>query len=107
MLLSMRVLDLPIVLDPAQLAAFCRARGIRLLSLFGSVLRPDFDPARSDVDVLVEYLPDRIPGFDFIAHQADLTRLLGRKVDLNTPRCLSRHFRDTVLHEALPLYEQA
>mgnify|MGYP000176538232 CR=1 FL=1 len=49
----MSVAELPIVLDREKIAEFCRARGIRKLSLFGSVLREDFDPARSDVDVLV------------------------------------------------------
>jgi predicted nucleotidyltransferase len=33
------------------------------MSLIGSVVRDDFDPEKSDVDVLVEFLPDRIPGW--------------------------------------------
>jgi hypothetical protein len=103
----MSVAELPIQIDRQRLDAFCRARGVRRLSLFGSVLRPDFDPARSDVDVLIEYLPGRVPGFDFVAHELELSRLLGRKVDLNTPRCLSRRLRDVVREEALTLYEQA
>lgn len=61
----MSVAKLPIRLDREQIAAFCRARGIRKLSLFGSVLRDDFDPSRSEVDVLVEFLPGRIPGWEF------------------------------------------
>ena len=103
----MSVAELPMTIDPARIAAFCRPHGVRRLSLFGSVLRPDFDPARSDVDVLVEYLPGQVPGFEFVAHQAELTRLLARQVDLNTPRCLSRRVREAVRHEAPPLYEQA
>jgi uncharacterized protein len=71
------------------------------------VLRTDFDPARSDVDVLIEYLPDCVPGFDFVAHQTELSRLLARKVDLNTPRCLSRRLREAVQQNALVLYEQS
>jgi hypothetical protein len=102
----MSVAELPIVIEPAQLAAFCRARGIQRLSLFGSVLRPDFDPARSDVDVWIEYLPGHVPGLDFVAHEAELTRLLGHQVDLNTPRCLSRRVREVVQEEALTLHEQ-
>ena len=51
--------ELPIQIDRERIAEFCRARGIRKLSLFGSVLRDDFDPARSDVDVLAELLPTR------------------------------------------------
>ena len=48
----MGVLDLPISVDDQKIAGFCKARGIRKMSLFGSVLRPDFDPATSDVDAL-------------------------------------------------------
>ncbi len=103
----MSIAELPILLDREILEQFCRARGIRRLSLFGSVLRGDFDPARSDVDVLIEYLPGRIPGFDFIGHQSELAQVFGTKVDLNTPRCLSKFFREKAVNEALPIYEQA
>ena len=44
-----------------RLAAFCKANGITRFALFGSVLRDDFGPD-SDVDVLVEFQPERIPG---------------------------------------------
>ena len=74
--------ELPIAFDRRKLAAFCHARGISRLSLFGSVLREDFDPARSDVDVLVNFKPDRIPGWDFFTWNEDLAQILGRKVDL-------------------------
>jgi hypothetical protein len=58
----MSVTELPIRIDREAIAAFCRARGIRKLSLFGSVLRHDFDPARSDVDVLAEFAPGALDG---------------------------------------------
>lgn len=48
--MSAAVLPSPIILK-----TFCEARGIRRLSLFGTAARDDFDPARSDVDLLVEY----------------------------------------------------
>ena len=71
--------------------------------LFGSVLRADFSPA-SDVDVLVEFEPEHIPGLAFFAMQQELSDMLGRTVDLNTPQFLSRYFRDDVLREAEVLY---
>jgi predicted nucleotidyltransferase len=37
--------------------------------------------------------------------QRELSELLGRKVDLNTPQCLSRYYRDAVLDEAEVLYD--
>ena len=87
-----------------RIAAFCRRRHIRRLALFGSVLRDDFG-ADNDVDVLVEFEPGHTPGFEFIAIQDELTQLLDRRVDLNTPQCLSRYFRDEVVAEAEVLYD--
>jgi predicted nucleotidyltransferase len=104
---SMSVAELPIAIDRERIAEFCRARGIRKLSLFGSVLRGDFDPARSDVDVLAEFDPGVRPGLRFFGYGEELAELLGRRVDFNTAAWLSPYFRDEVLREALPLYEQA
>ena len=86
---------------------FCRARGIRKLSLFGSVLRADFDPARSDVDVLVEFLPGVRAGLKFFGYGDELGGILGHKVDFNTAEWLSNYFRDDVVREAVPIYEQS
>jgi predicted nucleotidyltransferase len=85
------------------IAEFCRRHHIRKLALFGSVLRADFRPD-SDIDVLVEFEPGYVPGLAFFAMQDELSGLLGRKVDLNTPASLSRYFRAAVLQEAETLY---
>jgi hypothetical protein len=103
----MSVAELPIQIDREKIAEFCHARGIRKLSLFGSVLRDDFDPARSDVDMLVELLPAARPGWEFFGWHEDLAPIVGRKVDLHTPASLSKYFRTEVLQEALTVYEQA
>jgi uncharacterized protein len=90
---------------PAEkIADFCRRHHIRKLSLFGSVLRDDFRP-ESDIDVLVEFEPDCTPGFAFFAMEHELSEMLGRKVDLNTPGFLSHYFRDEVLKEAEVQYD--
>jgi hypothetical protein len=98
--------DLPIKVDLDDIARFCRDRGIRRLALFGSVGRKDFSP-RSDVDALVEYLPGCHPGLMLFRHQDELAARFERPVDLHTPASLSPYFRDEVLAEALPVYEQA
>jgi len=90
-------------IDRDELSRFCQRHGIRRLALFGSALRCDFGPD-SDVDVLVEFEPERIPGFAFFAIQEELSDLLGRRVDLRTPKDLSRYFRDEVLRTAETLY---
>jgi len=89
-----------------KIAEFCRRNRIRRLALFGSSLRDDFRPD-SDVDVLVEFEPSARVGLAFITMQDELSELLGRKVDLNTPACLSPYFRKEVLDVAEVLYDMA
>jgi uncharacterized protein len=92
----------------AEIAVFCRRHHIRKLALFGSVLRDDFR-SESDIDVLVEFEPSHAPGLIRLAGmELELSDLLGgRRVDLNTPLCLSPYFRDEVLAAAEVLYVQA
>lgn len=94
-------LDRRLKVDRRKLTAFCRLNHIRSLSLFGSVLRDDFKP-ESDIDVLVEFLPGKAPGFLKLAGMEEELAVLmgGRKVDLRTKQDLSRHFRNRVLKEA-------
>ena len=100
------IAELPILIDEQELTAFCCERGIKKLSVFGSVLRQDFSPS-SDLDVLVEFLPGRTPGLAFFGYADQLATLLGRRVDLNTPGFLNKHFRNDILKHAITLYEQA
>ena len=90
-----------------RLVEFCRANGITRLAIFGSALREDFGP-ESDIDVLVEFAPDRAPGLLGMAGmEIDLSALFGgRKVDLRTPEDLSRYFRQEVLDMAEIQYAQ-
>ena len=94
-----------IPVDRKKIADFCRRHHIRRLALFGSVLREDFRP-ESDVDVLVEFEPGRAPGLAFFTMEAELSALLGRRVDLNTPQFVSPHFRERGLAEAETQYER-
>lgn len=88
-----------------RVAAICEKYRIARLSLFGSVIRDDFSP-ESDVDILVEFEPGKTPGLRFFTIQEDLTKLFGRRVDLNTPESLSVYIRDKIEAEAVPLYVQ-
>lgn len=95
-----------IPLPQQEIAAFCRRHHIRRLALFGSVLREDFGPD-SDVDVVVEFEPAHVPGLAFFTLDEELAGILGRRVDLNTPRSLSRYFREQVLSEAMVVHDAA
>jgi uncharacterized protein len=100
--MSMRV---PV--DQEALADLCRRHHIAQLSFFGSVLRDDFDD-ESDVDVLVEFQPGRVPGFlGLAAIEAELSALLGgRRIDVVTPRFLNHRIRRRVLEAAEVAYAQ-
>ncbi|MGQ9806905.1 MAG: nucleotidyltransferase family protein [Armatimonadota bacterium] len=93
-------------LDRSAIAEFCRRHHIRSLSVFGSALHGDLRPD-SDVDILVEFEPEHVPGlFGMARLERELSLLLGRKADLRTPEDLSRYFRKDVLEEAVTYYEQ-
>jgi hypothetical protein len=95
---------IPIPYD--KIADFCERLPICRLALFGSVLRDDFSPD-SDVDVLVEFLPDSgVTFFDLVTIKHELTLILGRQIDLLTPGALSRYFRQQVLNTAETIYER-
>lgn len=87
--------------DRRALADFCRRHHIRRLALFGSVLREDFR-SESDVDVLVTFEEDHVPGFLGLADiERELSELLGgRRLDVVTPKFLHPRIRDRVLREA-------
>jgi len=90
-----------------KVAEFCQRNRIRKLSIFGSALRGDFSPD-SDIDVLVEFEPEAGVGLVRLAGmEIELSEILGRKVDLNTPGFLSKYFRDKVLSEAVVHYDAA
>jgi hypothetical protein len=95
------VIQIPV--DKEKIADFCRRHHIRKLAFFGSVLRDDFSPD-SDVDVLVEFEPGHVPGLAFFSMEAELSGILGRRVDLNTVGFLSRYFAERVVQEAEPEY---
>ena len=91
-------------LSDHTLAPICQRHGIRRLSLFGSRLagsaRPD-----SDVDLLVEFEPGRVPGLLGMGQiEIELAALLGHKVNLRTAADLNPLFRDEVLRQAQAAY---
>ena len=95
-----------ISISQAMIDIFCKKHKIKKLSLFGSVLRDDFKP-KSDIDVLVEFEPGHVPGYiRFTAMELELSRIIGRTVDLHTPAELSRYFRQEVCDAAEVLYVQ-
>jgi len=92
-------------IDRAAIATFCERHHIRWLALFGSAARDELR-ADSDVDLLVEFDQEHVPGLLGLAGLGlELSpHFGGRQVDLRTPEDLSRHFRDRVRAQAEVLY---
>ena len=67
-----------------EIAELCRRHHVRRLSIFGSAARDDFDSARSDVDLLVQFeaLPPGGCADAYFGLRESLEDLLGRDVDL-------------------------
>ena len=94
---------LPVPYD--RIADFCREYNIAWLALFGSVIRDDFTH-ESDIDIVLDFLPGRLPGLKFYWDMPNaLSEMFGgRRVDIRTPRSLSKYFMDEVLYEAEVIY---
>jgi hypothetical protein len=85
----------PLILEKREaLEALCRRYRVRRLEVFGSVADGTFDPARSDVDFLVEFLPLKAgERFDaYFGLLASLENLLQRHVDLVMTKAIRNRF---------------
>jgi uncharacterized protein len=97
-----------IELSTETITGFCDRWQVTEFSLFGSVLRDDFRPD-SDIDVMVQFHPDAHPTFHTLDQmEAELTILLGRKVDLITRQGIetSRNYlrRHEIISSAQVIY---
>lgn len=90
--------------EETKLADLCRRYGVRELSMFGSAVRNEMR-ADSDLDLLVEFLPEaQVDLVDYAGLMLDLSRLLERRVDLVSKKGLKPLIRAAVLQEARLLY---
>jgi hypothetical protein len=83
----------------AELIELCCKYQVRTLEVFGSAADGTFDPAQSDLDFLVEFLPEAAQRIfsGFFDLREELERLFGRKVDLVMPRAIRNpYFLNTV-----------
>jgi predicted nucleotidyltransferase len=100
-------MNLALEIDKSALERFYVGNHIRRMSLFGSHVigtsRPD-----SDLDVLVEFEPSQQPGLLGLSRMAaELSAMIdGRRVDLRTPKDLSRHFREEVLRASKVIFSR-
>jgi predicted nucleotidyltransferase len=94
-----------------EISALCRRFGVRRLAVFGSAARgTDFDPARSDVDLLYQFeaMSSRAYVDAYFDLKEALERLFNRPVDLVSQEAIetSRNYirRKSILKQAEPIY---
>jgi len=89
-----------------EIGVLCDRYQVRELAVFGSFQRGEQTP-ESDIDLLVDFLPDATPGFLTLSRmQRELSELLHRPVDLVPKGGLKPAIRNQVLAEAKVVYAQ-
>jgi uncharacterized protein len=92
-----------------DIVAFCNRWQVTELALFGSVLREDFNPDSSDVDVLVSFAPEHAWTFDAAFQmREELMELFKRNVDLISRTSLEKSSnwlrKNNILNSAQVIY---
>ena len=99
----------PLIQDNIEdIGRLCRLHGVRRFEVFGSILRQDFDPQRSDVDVLVEFEPQVANTFEnFLDLKEALEALFGLGVDLVELQAIrNRRLRRHIEQSKCPVYSR-
>lgn len=91
------------------ISRLCRLHSVRKLDVFGSILRDDFDPERSDVDVLVEFETQAAGNFtNFLDLKESLEAIFGHSVDLIELQAIrNRRLRYYIEQSKSPVYAEA
>lgn len=95
----------PIKIPIDQLEAFCKKWMVKELALFGSVLRSDFNPNTSDIDVLISFLPNENWGWEIVEMKEELEIIFNRKVDLVEKAAIEKSRNTIRKQEILSSYE--
>jgi predicted nucleotidyltransferase len=93
-------------IDRERLREVCERYGVVRLEIFGSLARGTAG-AESDIDLLYTLAPGARLGWAIEDLSQELAAVLGRPVDLVSPRALNSLIRDQVLQEAQPFYAAA
>ncbi len=88
-----------------KLRGYCRARGIKVMYLFGSYAREEATPL-SDIDLLIEFERDlQISYLDLLEIKYDLENITGTKIDLVEQEAIENPIRrKRIMEERVLLY---
>ena len=103
----MKQLALDIPLD--EVKKICKKWKIQELSVFGSILRDDFNPQKSDIDMLYVFSSNAHCGWEIVNMENDFEKILGRKVDLFSKKAIQKsknpYKQTSILGKSVIIYE--
>jgi len=95
----------------AEVRALCEKYRVKRLTLFGSAVKGTFDPETSDLDFIVEFMPEEDPiryGRAYLDLWRDLKRLFARKVDLVEVTTMDKAYFTRAIHDTrVQIYDAA
>ncbi|MDD4975687.1 MAG: nucleotidyltransferase domain-containing protein [Bacteriovorax sp.] len=101
----------PIEIPIDKIKDFCQKWKVKEFSLFGSVIRDDFSPEKSDVDVLITFFPEQVLGWDIVDMKEELETIFNRKVDMVNKEVIEKshnpYRKKSILEHYEVIYEQA
>jgi len=89
--------------DTHKLIEICRQNDVTKIGIFGSMVRGEYT-RQSDIDVLV-YFSKPKSLLNVVALERQISKSLGRKVDLLTEAAISPYLRDKIKQELVVIYE--
>jgi hypothetical protein len=99
------VANYPINISLVQIESFCKKWKVKELALFGSILRNDFNPLTSDVDILISFLPNENWGWEIVEMKEELEKIFNRHVDLVEKSAVEKSRNPIRKNEILTSYE--
>jgi len=99
--MSMNTIDI----HNEQVVALFKKYHVKTLRMFGSVARGDSHPD-SDIDLLVTF-SQPVSLLQMVSFERELSFLVGKKIDLVTPKSISKYLKSRILAEAKPIYAAA
>ena len=89
-------------LNNDKVSALCDQYHVKTLRVFGSVARGDAG-INSDIDLLATFSKP-VSLLQMVQLERELSRAMGRKVDLLTSKSVSPYLRSKILKESRPIY---
>jgi predicted nucleotidyltransferase len=96
----------PVEIPINKIKDFCHKWKIKEFALFGSIIREDFNPSKSDIDVLLTFFHAKdLSLFDVVEMKEELEVMFQRRVDLVNKESIEKSENPYRKKEILENYE--